>query len=400
MQRPRSVIFAKDIVQPYQAHTTQTTNTPMIQPPRKPNLSIVPPEQIGNTNTMVSNVQRTTEVFPANSSVTSIDFAGNLSQASDALGGDETEKSNASVETGSTHHDMESQSNTLPPQREQECSVTVLTDLDCYKGDTLGEKVDSLIKAHPVVMFNKTWCLFSVDAQQFLLHQMKVSIHSVEVDVHPQGKAILKHVQETTGHDTVPVIYIRGAFLGGFEDVNQLYATGRLQGEYLKGLTQADRCEEFIAKTNIGIEPLFWFPSTVNAHVIRITGIMICLFGALSAVSAYWFEWGHYIAYILFLDFVLRLFAGSRLSLLGRIAMLLTQPLEPKPRHGRPKQFATMCGVMFSGLGSLFYLLNINYAGMTFMGALTVASGMEGFADYCLGCVMFKYGIKLGLIPK
>lgn len=340
---------------------------------------------------------------PANSA-SSIDFAGNVVSHTNKIRPVSTNSENAyeqrsasdkSHSTDDTHRDIESQ--------QQEATVTVVGSLEAYKGRTLEEKVDSFIADHPVVMFNKTWCLFSVDAQQFLIEQMKVSIHCIEVDIHPQGKAILKHIQEKTGHKTVPVIYVKGAFLGGFEDVNQLYATGKLQNEYLKDLTQADRCEEFISKSKIGVEPMFWFPSTVNAYVIRLTGIMTCICSALSAVSVQYADWGRYIGYALFFDFVLRLLAGSRLSIVGRIATVLAMPLEPKPRHGRPKQFATMCGVVFSGLGSLFYVLdfpNHDYVGTAFMGGLAIASGMEGFLDFCVGCVMFKYGIKLGLIRK
>lgn len=285
----------------------------------------------------------------------------------------------------------------------EECKVTVVTDLSVYSGQTLEEQVDSFIAAHAVVMFQKTWCLFSIDAQLFMTEQMRVSVHAIELDMHPHGKAIQKYIQQRTGHNTVPVIYVKGAFLGGFEAVNQLYATGKLQDEYLKDLTQADRCEEFLVKAKIGIEPLFWFPATVNAHVIRLTGILTCLSSLISAVSVHWVPWGRYIAYAIFVDFVLRFFAGSRLSILGRTATLLTSPIKPKPRHGRPKQFATMCGIMFSGLGSLFYVLKFphhDYVGTAFMGGLAMASGMEGFLDFCLGCVIFKYGIKLGIIPK
>ena len=76
-------------------------------------------------------------------------------------------------------------------------------------------------------------------------------------------------------------------------------------------------------------------------------------------------------------------------------------------RHGRPKQFATVCGIIFSGFGSLCFLLasllNVDiilYIGIGFMGGLAVATGMEGFLDFCVGCVIFKYGILLGIIPK
>jgi glutaredoxin len=283
-------------------------------------------------------------------------------------------------------------------------SLTIVNDLSVYEGQTLEEKVDSFINSHAVIMFHKTWCLFSLDAQSFLVEQMKVSLHAIEVDIHPQGAAILKYIQEKNNHRTVPVIYIKGTFLGGFDDVNQLYATGQLQELYLMDLTQADRCEEFMTKANVGKKPLFWFPATVNAHVVRLSGVMSCLCAAFSAVSVHWVEWGRYVGYALFFDYVLRLLAGSRLSILGQLATLMASPLTPKSRHGRPKQFATMCGIMFSGLGALFYVLHFlpyhDYIGTAFMGGLAVASGMEGFLDFCLGCVFFKYGIKLGLIPK
>lgn len=315
-------------------------------------------------------------------------------------------------EEGDSHHGQEykSKNNNMGGRggggrgEEEECNkVTVITDLSVYNGQTLEEQVDAFIAAYPVVMFQKTWCLFSIDAQQFMTEQMQVSVHTIELDMHPHGKAIQKHIQQRTGHNTVPVIYVKGEFLGGFEDVNQLYATGQLQDEYLKDLTQADRCEEFLVKSKIGIEPLFLFPAIVDAHVIRLTGILTCLSSLLAAISVHWVPWGSYIAYGIFFDFVSRLFAGSRFSVLGRIATLLTSPIKPKPRHGRPKQFATMCGVMFSGLGSFFYVMNFpnhDYVGTAFMGGLAIASGMEGFLDFCVGCVIFKYGIKLGLIPK
>jgi glutaredoxin len=242
-----------------------------------------------------------------------------------------------------------------------------------------------------------------LDAQTFLIEHIKVSLHSIEVDLHPRGNAILKYVQEKTKHRTVPIIYIKGAFLGGFEDVNQLYATGRLQNEYLKGLTQADQCEEFLTKAKIGTQPLFWFPSTVNANVVRVTGCLTSICSLVSAVAVQWFDWGSYLACALFLDYILRLLCGSKLSPLSRFATVCTSCWKPKKRLGRPKQFATMLGVMFSGMGSLCFCFNVerlNYVGTAFMGGLAIASGMEGFCDFCVGCVMFKWGMKLGLIRK
>eukprot|EP00980_Cylindrotheca_fusiformis_P030346 scaffold24671_cov108-Cylindrotheca_fusiformis.AAC.1 len=48
-----------------------------------------------------------------------------------------------------------------------------IANLDVYKGNTLPEKLDCLIETHAVVMINRSWCLFSIDAQSFLVHQMR-----------------------------------------------------------------------------------------------------------------------------------------------------------------------------------------------------------------------------------
>ena len=264
--------------------------------------------------------------------VAKIDFTGSIkdlhdSQKTNSISPEDVHNSSKSS-IGKA--DVESQMTTATLE---EPTLTVVTDLSVYVGETLEAQVDSFIAAHPVVMFNKSWCLFSIDAQNFLLHDMKVSLHVIEVDSHPQGKHILNYIKEKTKHRTVPVIFIKGEFLGGFEDVNQLYAKGALQEQYLHDLTQADRCEEFMKKSDLSSKPLFWFPETVNAHVVRFTGAFNSLLSVLSAATVFYYPWGAYVAYGLFFDFILRFFGGAKVSVLGNIATFLAKTKEPKPRY-------------------------------------------------------------------
>jgi len=238
-----------------------------------------------------------------------------------------------------------------------------------------------------------------------------------------------------------PLIFISGKFLGGFEDVNAMYSTGSLQTDYLNGLSNKEKCEKMASISTR--EPLFWFPKTVNGKVVRCTGMLTSMTSLTCVVAVHTTSWGPYIAYYLVLDFVLRILAGSKLSLVGRLGTLLTLFMKPDPRSGRPKQFASMCkcncfeafvehalaarsnelavsnerpphsltihpfsfqsnagGLMFSLLGSVFYLVGLDIVGSVFIAGLAAASGMEGFADYCLGCVFFRIGIQCGIIPK
>ena len=349
-----------------------------------------------------------------------VDFTGDVMEV--RTNPSDSEEDSSSERTDPTHKiddDLESQKNRTKKDPNntnntasvaaKEGKVTVVTaeELEMnYEGDTLDEKLKELIDTHSIVMFQKTWCLFSMDAQTFLTHQLGCDVWVIEVDVHPQGKDISVFIYErTNGHSTVPAIFIKGEFLGGFDSVNSLYATGKLQSQYLVGISQADACEDYLAKrSDLSSQPLFWFPETVNAHVVRASGMMTSLAAAVSTiVTPFEMVWGRYIAYALFFDFVLRLFGGSKWSVIGNISTLITSPLEPKPRHGRPKQFATMCGMLFAALGSLMFLIPFeyhDYVAMVFMGGLAIACGMEGFLDFCVGCTIFKWGIKLGIIRK
>ena len=177
-----------------------------------------------------------------------------------------------------------------------------------------------------------------------------------------------------------------------------MYATGALQSDYLAGLTNKEKCEKMAQLSTR--QPLFWFPGQVNGKAVRCTGILTCLAATACVVASHLAPWGGRISYGLALDFAARVLAGSRLSVLGRAAAPLALCLEPEPRAGRPKQFASMCGLMFSLLGALFYFFELPIVGSIWIAGLAVASGMEGFLDFCLGCVFFRIGIQLGIIPK
>jgi glutaredoxin len=315
------------------------------------------------------------------------------------------ESGHASIEGSRATSDASSGPNGKEAKENEKAEVIGITDLDVYKGETLGEKIDSLVQTYPVVMITRSWCLFSVDALNFLVKQMGVSVHCVDVDKHPQGKEILQCVYEKQQYKMTPIIFIRGKFLGGFEEVNALYAQGKLQNEYSRGISQADQCEAFIANSEYHMKPYFWFPEKVDGNVVRIIGVLTFFAGAMSAILVHWesFFWARYVTYAMAIDFILRMLGGAKFSVFGRVAMLLATPLDPNPRMGRPKQFACCCGIIFSGIGSLCYLVTFpghDIVGSVFMGGLAVAAFMEGFLGFCVGCVIFRIGIKVGIFKK
>lgn len=82
--------------------------------------------------------------------------------------------------------------------------VILISDLSSYSGISVNEKVLAVIAKHEIVMIDRSWCLFSLDAQDFLL-QLGLTVFSLEVDKHPQGSEILKFVTTQYHHKTYAI---------------------------------------------------------------------------------------------------------------------------------------------------------------------------------------------------
>jgi glutaredoxin len=237
-----------------------------------------------------------------------------------------------------------------------------------------------------------------------------VKIHILEVNEHPDGSQIHNYIQKKTGKSTVPVVFIRGNFIGGCDDVKTLHVKGDLEHVLLKGLINRPRTigtDKLETSQLLPVErsrathPLFWFPNTVNNLVIRVVGFQVFTASVISCIFLNEM-WARYLAAAVLVDFCLRFVAGSAASPFGMVATLVTSPFRPQFRPGPPKQFASACGIMFSGLGTLFYFVEFRghqYVGCAFMAGLAGASGLEWTIDFCLGCKFFAIGIYMNLIP-
>lgn len=292
--------------------------------------------------------------------------------------------------------------------------IVNVPSLSNYDGDTVSEKTDAFIKAHGVSIIARSWCPFSKDVEDFLTEQMAVTVHVIDVDLvrdaATPGEKIFAHVKSTTGHATVPVVFIKGNYVGGCDTIKALHEKGMLENDYLSGLIQRNRTEgtnqlETAALTPVpkssATNPFFWFPNTVNNHVVRLTGFQVCVASAICA-GFYTESWAPWIAVSLLVDFLIRMTVGSFLSPLGMIGSVIAAPFEPDFRAGPPKQFASLCGVMFTTLSTVFFFVHFkdhDIVGAVWIAMLAGAAGLEGFLDFCLGCLFYGFGIQFGLIP-
>lgn len=97
--------------------------------------------------------------------------------------------------------------------------------------DDLLKQIDTLIKAHDVVLFMKgtkdmPMCGFSSVVSHILNDILNVNF--VDVDVMADYK-IRDKIKEYSNWPTIPQLYIKGQFIGGCDIVKGMYGNGELQ---------------------------------------------------------------------------------------------------------------------------------------------------------------------------
>jgi hypothetical protein len=142
----------------------------------------------------------------------------------------------------------------------------------------------------------------------------------------------------------------------------------------------------------------FPFPHPVNETSARIVAAGVVIMSvAYAATGAAWLlvplTWG----------FLARVTTGPAFSPLGLVATKVITP-RIKAQHrfvaGPPKRFAQFIGLVFSATASVLWLLDLSTASRIVAAALAVAAFLEAALALCLGCVMFGFLMRLGIIPE
>lgn len=142
----------------------------------------------------------------------------------------------------------------------------------------------------------------------------------------------------------------------------------------------------------------FPFPHPVNETSARVvaTGVVI-MSVAYAVTGAAW------LLIPLTYGFFARVTTGPAFSPLGLIATkVITPRINAKHRFvaGPPKRFAQFIGLVFSTSASVLWLLDLGTASRVVAAALAAAAFLEAALALCLGCVMFGFMMRLGVIPE
>jgi len=104
-----------------------------------------------------------------------------------------------------------------------------MTSLD---PDKAPQFLDSMLKQNKVVLISATYCTFCVRVKGLLIDH-NARFVSLEIDIIPNGREVFRAVTSRTGNNTVPQVFVNGKYKGGFDEMQALHESGKLN-ELLK----------------------------------------------------------------------------------------------------------------------------------------------------------------------
>lgn len=253
------------------------------------------------------------------------------------------------------------------------------------------KKVEDLISSNPVMLFSKSTCQFCFETKR-TLESYGVKYAVFEVDKVSATAALQDALNEKTGFRTVPSLFIDGKSVGGCNTVKHLEHSREFQI-----LISPFVSNEIPKEERVHHNTLFWFPDTLNGHAVRLGSAFTSIYCVFMA--AFWdYPVTKWLVLALAVEFFFRLVFGGNYGIISGLAGAIVAPYPPKFIAGPSKQFAMFCGFFMSAMSAGFFLGDQREAGLAFIAGLAGASGLEGFLDFCLGCWMFGWGIKLGFL--
>ncbi len=142
---------------------------------------------------------------------------------------------------------------------------------------------------------------------------------------------------------------------------------------------------------------LLAFPDPVNEAAARTVALGVVTMCVLALATG----WAWLLGALLY-GFAARVLTGPTLSPLGQFATRVAAPrLSRLTRFspGPPKRFAQGMGLAVTLAATLTWLLAGWPVARWLLVPLLVAASLEAFAGYCVGCAMFRWLMRLGVIP-
>lgn len=140
------------------------------------------------------------------------------------------------------------------------------------------------------------------------------------------------------------------------------------------------------------------FPNPVNEVAARTVAAGVVL-QSLAFVVTGW----RWLTVPLAFGFVARVLSGPTFSPLGRLATQVVVPRLPfaeRPVPGPPKRFAQGIGAVLSVAGLVAAFAGAGTAARVLVALIVVAASLEAVVGFCLGCTIFGWLMRVGIVPS
>lgn len=144
------------------------------------------------------------------------------------------------------------------------------------------------------------------------------------------------------------------------------------------------------------LKRFFAFPNPVNEYAARFTAGIIVVLALVAVVGSIVWLVG-----IIAAGFALRVAFGPRISPAAQLSVKVLAPRlgAPKLVPGPPKRFAQGIGAVLSIAAFVLLLSGVAPLGWLLMVMLLMAASLEAVIGLCLGCLIFGWLQRRGLIP-
>jgi len=146
------------------------------------------------------------------------------------------------------------------------------------------------------------------------------------------------------------------------------------------------------------VKKLFSFPNPVNDASARTVALGVFAMSVLALVTnAAW------LLIPLTYGFAARVATGPTLSPLGQFAVRVAGPRLTKWQKsvpGPPKRFAQAIGLTFTTSATIVWVTAGWSTARWILIPLIGGAALEGFLGFCVGCTIFGWLMKAGLIPE
>jgi hypothetical protein len=140
------------------------------------------------------------------------------------------------------------------------------------------------------------------------------------------------------------------------------------------------------------------FPNIVDDVSVRLIAAVVLV---LAVAALAFHQWWLYA--VLALDFTLRTGWGPSASPVARLVQKVIRPrVATPPRYtaGPPKRFAAGIGAVFTLAATILWLAGTVVPVVVIGVVMVVFPALESLAGVCVGCIVFGWLMRLGVIPE